>query len=143
MIEIVEPLIRKAIYKTDRILPHILASYNGKGPGRIDLNNDSVSVSSVRLHMFAIKGIVCVGWKKKCRVKGSFFAKEKQNGSEKYWHLNLYALKKDGTEMLMTRDHIIPKSKGGGNGISNSQPMCFECNNKKGNTMELYDENEQ
>jgi hypothetical protein len=33
---------------------------------------------------------------------------------------------------MMTVDHIIPKSKGGGNHIENLQPMCFFCNNFKG-----------
>lgn len=33
----------------------------------------------------------------------------------------------------MNRDHIIPKSKGGGGGFKNIQLTCFPCNHKKGN----------
>lgn len=35
-------------------------------------------------------------------------------------------------------DHIIPKSKGGSNQISNLITACWECNHKKGN--EILDE---
>ena len=35
----------------------------------------------------------------------------------------------------MTKDHIIPKSKGGPDCIENFQTMCEECNKKKKNTM--------
>jgi 5-methylcytosine-specific restriction enzyme A len=35
----------------------------------------------------------------------------------------------------MTRDHIIPKSKGGSDHLNNMQTMCTKCNNKKGNSI--------
>lgn len=37
----------------------------------------------------------------------------------------------NGKEVLMTKDHIIPKSKGGANDISNYQTMCKRCNEAK------------
>jgi len=36
----------------------------------------------------------------------------------------------------MTKDHIIPSSKGGVNKLRNLQTMCVTCNVKKGNTIE-------
>lgn len=36
----------------------------------------------------------------------------------------------------MTKDHIIPKSKGGKDELNNYQTMCVICNVKKGNKIE-------
>lgn len=37
-----------------------------------------------------------------------------------------------GRSSVITRDHIIPVSKGGRNDISNLRPLCYSCNSKKG-----------
>lgn len=45
--------------------------------------------------------------------------------------LNLYGIK-DGIEILLNIDHIIPRSKGGKSCQSNYQTLCYYCNIKKG-----------
>ena len=42
-------------------------------------------------------------------------------------HVNFFS--EDG--VLFTKDHILPKSKGGRNTLDNLQTMCIECNNRK------------
>ena len=42
----------------------------------------------------------------------------------------------NGQEVLITKDHIIPKSKGGKDKLDNYQTMCVRCNKRKGNKPE-------
>lgn len=48
------------------------------------------------------------------------------------YHFNLYGMK-DGKEVMLTKDHIHPKSLGGSDDLSNLQTMCEPCNCKKAN----------
>lgn len=47
-------------------------------------------------------------------------------------HYNFYG-EENGEDILFTKDHIKPKSKGGQNNSSNYVTMCSTCNNLKGN----------
>lgn len=97
-----------------------------KGKERLQINKDmSVNLLSQRLILFRLKGVVCVS----CgRVGTVFKAQSHSKGNQVIPHLNLYTA--DG--FLMTKDHIIPKSKGGINCHSNYQTMCSPCNSRKG-----------
>lgn len=53
----------------------------------------------------------------------------------RFANFNLYAVDNSGREILMTRDHIIPVSKGGENTMWNIQMMCAPCNEAKSDTM--------
>jgi 5-methylcytosine-specific restriction endonuclease McrA len=38
-----------------------------------------------------------------------------------------------GRKSAITRDHVVPISKGGRNDIGNLRPLCYSCNSRKGN----------
>lgn len=78
---------------------------------------------SLRYMTFYQKGITCVC----CGRVGSYFKLEA--GDTDRGHFNLYS----EDDILMTKDHIIPKSKGGKNEVSNMQTMCIICNERKAN----------
>lgn len=107
----------------------------GKRPYLIEINGRLCKINSDRLRTF-LKGTTCV----KCGTEGLFFALEVGRG-DTHPHLNFYT-KTDGKYDLMTKDHIIPKSKGGPNELENYQPMCCKCNREKGNDMKEDDQNE-
>jgi 5-methylcytosine-specific restriction endonuclease McrA len=97
-----------------------------------EINGVMVKMTSQRYAVFQ-KSLACA----KCGIVGSFFAIERPIFPENVkYHLNLYAIDKDGNEVLMTKDHILPRSKGGHNNLSNYQTMCYPCNFEKGNTIE-------
>jgi len=95
--------------------------------------------SSYRLELFR-QNPRCVS----CHRIGTLWMLEAHHRGEPP-HLNLYHvedgevkewknLSRDGL-VMMTKDHIIPKSRGGLTTISNLQTMCSICNGKKGNTL--------
>lgn len=91
-----------------------------------ELDKVRVPFKHTRFKVLNQKGCKCVN----CGVEGIFFARElDQMGTE---CLHLYGMK-DGNEVMITMDHIVPKSKGGGYTTSNLQPMCEVCNVRKSN----------
>jgi len=106
-------------YCLSMVLPHV-------GKGTVVLDGETFRIG--RFIVFAKKGITCVG----CGLRASFFRKEMSNGRP---ILNLYARTDDKRIVLFTRDHIIPESRGGTKDISNMQPMCADCNGKKGDAI--------
>lgn len=70
-------------------------------------------------------GLKAQGWKLVCNSNPKILKKD-------IWTLNLFA-EVNGELIEFTRDHIIPKSRGGNGDISNFQTLCFDCNNLKGN----------
>jgi 5-methylcytosine-specific restriction endonuclease McrA len=89
-----------------------------------------VGLHSKRYRVFLLSGTKCAI----CGIEAQYFAQEKFKEHNKF-HMNLYAVRND-REVLMTRDHIIPRSKGGSDNLDNQQTMCFYCNTRKGDKVE-------
>lgn len=125
---------RKATYSVedvyDLVKDVMFLPVKDKKISQVELDGDFIKGNSQRYQTFFTKGTKCVC----CGIEGKFFAKEKYHKDKRY-HLNLYALDANGNEILMTKDHIIPVSKGGLNDISNYQTMCEPCNVAKGNIL--------
>jgi 5-methylcytosine-specific restriction endonuclease McrA len=89
-----------------------------------------IKLNSQRYSLFKRDGVTCVS----CGIVGQYFALEKHLKTQcTRPHFNLYGINKCDEEIMLTKDHIIPKSKGGLNALSNYQVMCAECNNFKAN----------
>lgn len=84
-----------------------------------------VKMNSPRYHLFKANNI-CVS----CGLVGDKLFLDK-NDLDINAHFNLYAEENERLVML-TKDHIIARSKGGADSIENFQTMCSVCNNLKG-----------
>lgn len=121
----------------------------GTGPGKhrgdpsdsyIDLEIPSghiftVKVSSLRLELFR-QSPKCVA----CDRVGALWMLQAHRRSE-VPHLNLFHVGDEVQEwkrlsengiVMMTKDHIVPRSLGGATSLKNLQTMCTICNAKKG-----------
>lgn len=137
-------MIRKITYPADEILIHTkFIPKNGKmrwdkyekcmvkqesgEQCKMMFDDESINMASDRYKVFRLnKTCVC------CGIEGTIIAMEKDEKDISY-HFNMYGIDSKGKEILFTKDHIIPKSKGGKNNISNYQTMCVVCNGKKSN----------
>ena len=117
---------RIGVFKLEEVLPFVVSRKKDKNAEK-EYMGYKVKMYSQRYRLFKLKGVKCIS----CGIEGKFFALEKPHTEKKRYHFNLYGKNKDGHEVLMTKDHIRPKSKGGKNNLSNYQVMCAECNTKK------------
>jgi len=67
----------------------------------------------------------------KIRKVGGWFSKLDWDNLKKQHDYRCLCCGKKEPAIKLTKDHIIPLSKGGSNNISNIQPLCIKCNNKK------------
>lgn len=133
---------RVGIYQITDVLPFVVFGDKGnikkkakeeKHYAEKEYDGHWVKMYSQRYQLFATYGIKCV----ECQIEGKYFALEQNTNSKgqnnlKRFHFNLYGTNKEGNEVLITKDHIIPIAKGGKDKLDNYQVMCTKCNTEKG-----------
>ncbi len=119
---------RKGIFEVDFIL-RLRKKQIAEGSNYALLAGRVVKITTQSLLCFAEKGCIC----RKCGLTGKYFALEKHIKS---YLLHLYAVNDQNEEVLMTRDHIHPRSQGGINDLRNYDTMCTICNGIKSNHIE-------
>ena len=126
----IKSYIRKEIYSIEDVLSKTIINEIKDKSNYIKFDGDMIRMNSDRYKTFATSGIKCVN----CGLKAKYFAKERYVTSQRY-HFNLYGINDKNEEILFSKDHIIPKSKGGKDELTNYQTMCCKCNSKKGNDL--------
>jgi 5-methylcytosine-specific restriction endonuclease McrA len=109
-------------YSIEEVLSRVVFD-DDKNISMVDFDGDLISMNSHRYQTFKVNGIRCHD----CKIEGKYFVKERHSQDSR-WHFNLYALKDDGKEILLTKDHIVPIVCGGRNILSNYRTMCYICN---------------
>ncbi len=125
---------RLDIYPIDEVLdqvPDDISNKRARVSGHmLEFHGEEVNFATMNLRLFRRKGVKCAC----CGVEGRYFAAERNHaGKDWVWQLRLYAIDYDGFEVLMTKDHVCPESRGGKTALDNLQPMCVKCNHTKGN----------
>ena len=117
---------RKETYTVIEVLSEVKPYNHLDRNRRVEFDGDLVKMESQRYRLFKRDGCTCVN----CGTEGTYFAKERHMPNENF-HFNLYGLDENDHEVMITKDHITPKSKGGKNTLSNYQVMCYPCNHEK------------
>ena len=97
-----------------------------------EYDGDMMKMGSQRYYTFA-KSLKC----EYCNLTGSIIYKERgmgKNGMPQNcgYHFNLYAINEKGEEVIMTKDHVLAKARGGKDKINNYLTCCKICNEEKG-----------
>ena len=118
-----------------RQMPKHLASYpaqeilertgSGKAAFTVDGKSYQVRMDSDRYKLFR-QNRHCAA----CGLEGTHMVLDLPYGHNQP-HFNLYGLE-DGQLVLMTKDHIVPRTKGGRDEMANYQTYCHACNQIKG-----------
>lgn len=103
---------------------YVLSLVDDEKRTKILVDGKYVKKNSVRYRVFK-NSLVCCN----CGLEGKFFSLEKNSVIDSIWHFNLYAVDDKGYAVLMTKNYVIPKSKGGTGRLENLQTMCFRCTN--------------
>ncbi len=117
-----------AVFDLEDVLPYI-----ANGPEDRDKFVDYVvddETFEVRMGSDRMRLLKRCPWCICCGLKGIQFQLELPPRTIRP-HFNLYGMNTRGSLVMLTKDHIIPRSAGGNNHPGNLQTLCCECNELK------------
>jgi 5-methylcytosine-specific restriction endonuclease McrA len=116
-------------FAIEEVLPYADHKQKSRREYTVDGVTYRVNMDSMRYATFK-KSLAC--WC--CNLTGEFFLLQIDDKylAQKSAHFNLFA-----GNILMTKDHIVPKSKGGGDKLHNLRTMCTPCNEARGNDTKM------
>jgi hypothetical protein len=117
-------LVHLGEFELQDVLPHITEDET-KREYVVGEESYAVRMNSDRYFVFQ-NNHACVS----CNLAGTKMILDINPGDQSP-HFNLYG-EENGRLVLMTKDHILAKSKGGTDELSNYQTCCAVCNNLKG-----------
>lgn len=117
-------LIHLGVFELNEVFPFVTVE-DTKKEYQVEDQIYQVRMNSDRYHVF-MNNHHCVS----CGLAGSKMILDKNPGDNSP-HFNMYGIEHDRL-VLMTKDHILAKSKGGTDVRDNFQTMCSVCNNIKG-----------
>jgi hypothetical protein len=125
-------LIHIGEFSLDEVMPYI-TEHESKRDYQIGNHTYTVRMNSDRYFVFK-DNPKCVA----CGLNGTKMILDMNPGDQSP-HFNLYG-EEDGRYVLMTKDHILAKSRGGKDESCNYQTCCSICNNLKGHYDIAYDQ---
>lgn len=111
-----------------QLTPASVFNFVELGGEDVSLHGYRIKLGSLRYQVFK-RSRTCVT----CGVEGTVFGIDTQGSMRRRGraHFNLYGIRPSGRVVMLTKDHIVAKANGGGNGLGNLQTMCQPCNQEK------------
>lgn len=124
---------RMKVLSTDIIKEIYQKTQEALDSKKIEIEGIKIRREDDRYENLYKNGLEC----KCCGMKAQFAAIEKIDKKQRYCFINFYGVNADGEEVMLTKDHIYPRSLGGFNNISNYQVLCMKCNLAKSSKTDL------
>lgn len=123
----VAPLKGRVVLGYTEDIEELLKELEGKP--KINILGHTLKLRGMRYQTLIRDRVTCMNCGKKATIAYLWFDPRGR------YLLNFFATREECQADMLTKDHIIPKSKGGPTELNNLRCLCFDCNSKKGNSL--------